>query len=117
MWVVTVVAIFFLNGTFFLSIMSRTWMMNITVASAEQQRSESPASTQSLKLENPETTKEMISKDGIAPKMMNKGGGKGGWLKAPLSEAQEPHGESESTTGNKKNKLSLICKSFSKLLF
>lgn len=92
-------------------------MMNITVASAEQQRSESPASTQSLKLENPETTKEMISKDGIAPKMMNKGGGKGGWLKAPLSEAQEPHGESESTTGNKKNKLSLICKSFSQLLF
>jgi len=24
---------------------------------------------------------------------MIKGGGKGGWLKAPLSEAQEPHGE------------------------
>lgn len=36
----------------------------------------------------------MTSKDGIASKVtMSKGGGKGGWLKAPLSEAQEPHGE------------------------
>lgn len=65
----------------------------ITVASVEQQRSESPASTQNLKLEIPETTKEMPSKDESAPKMMSKGGGKGVWLKAPLSEAQEPHGE------------------------
>ncbi|XP_032674709.1 metastasis-associated protein MTA3 isoform X3 [Odontomachus brunneus] len=62
------------------------------LASAEQQRSESPASTQNQKLENPDTTKEMTSKDGIGPKVMIKGGGKGGWLKAPLSEAQEPHG-------------------------
>lgn len=69
------------------------FVIKIAVASVEQQRSESPASMQSLKLENPETTKEMTSKDGIAPKMMSKGGGKGGWLKAPLSEAQEPHGE------------------------
>lgn len=68
-------------------------VMKIAVASAEQQRSESPASTQNLKLENPDTTKEMTSKDGIGPKVMIKGGGKGGWLKAPLSEAQEPHGE------------------------
>lgn len=68
-------------------------MVQIAVASAEQQRSESPANTQSQKLENPDTTKEMTSKDGIGPKMMIKGGGKGGWLKAPLSEAQEPHGE------------------------
>lgn len=67
--------------------------MKIPVASAEQQRSESPASTQNQKLENPDTTKEMTSKDGIGPKVMIKGGGKGGWLKAPLSEAQEPHGE------------------------
>lgn len=68
-------------------------VMKIPVASAEQQRSESPASTQNQKLENPDTTKEMTSKDGIGPKVMIKGGGKGGWLKAPLSEAQEPHGE------------------------
>lgn len=67
-------------------------VMKIPVASAEQQRSESPASTQNQKLENPDTAKEM-SKDGIGPKVMIKGGGKGGWLKAPLSEAQEPHGE------------------------
>lgn len=67
-------------------------MMEIAVASAEQQRSESPASTPSIKLENSETTKD--SKDGIMPKMMNKGGGKGGWLKAPLSgNIEEPHGE------------------------
>ncbi|XP_043255731.1 metastasis-associated protein MTA3 [Colletes gigas] len=69
------------------------------LASAEQQRSDSPASTQSQKLEIPDTTKEMTSKDGIGPKMMNKGGGKGGWLKAPLSEAQEPHGMEESVVG------------------
>lgn len=68
-------------------------VIQITVASAEQQRSESPANTQNQKLENPDTTKEMTNKDGIGPKVMNKGGGKGGWLKAPLSEAQEPHGE------------------------
>ena len=68
-------------------------VIKITVASVEQQRSESPASTQSLKLDNPETAKEMTSKDGITPKVMSKGSGKGGWLKAPLSEAQEPHGE------------------------
>lgn len=67
--------------------------MKITVASAEQQRSDSPASTQSQKIETPDSTKEMTSKDGIGPKVMNKGGGKGGWLKAPLSEAHEPHGE------------------------
>lgn len=68
-------------------------VIQIAVASAEQQRSESPANTQNQKLENPDTTKEMTNKDGIGPKVMNKGGGKGGWLKAPLSEAQEPHGE------------------------
>lgn len=69
------------------------FVIKIPVASAEQQRSESPASTQSTKLENPDSTKEITNKDGIGPKVMNKGGGKGGWLKAPLSEAQEPHGE------------------------
>ncbi|KAF7381417.1 hypothetical protein HZH66_013811 [Vespula vulgaris] len=69
------------------------------LASAEQQRSESPASTQSTKLENPDSTKEITNKDGIGPKVMNKGGGKGGWLKAPLSEAQEPHGMEESVVG------------------
>ncbi|KAK0075609.1 hypothetical protein PV325_006644 [Microctonus aethiopoides] len=69
--------------------------MKIAVASVEQQRSESPASTQSQKLENPDPTKEMTSKDGIGPKVMNKGPGKGGWLKAPLSEAHEPHGVQE----------------------
>lgn len=68
-------------------------MIQIAVANAEQQRSESPANMQNQKLENPDTTKEMTNKDGIGPKVMNKGGGKGGWLKAPLSEAQEPHGE------------------------
>lgn len=68
-------------------------MKKITVASVEQQRSESPAITQNLKLEIPDTTKEMHNKDESAPKMMNKFGGKGVWLKAPLSEAQEPHGE------------------------
>ncbi|XP_014298733.2 metastasis-associated protein MTA3 isoform X1 [Microplitis demolitor] len=66
------------------------------LASVEQQRSESPASTQSQKLENPDLTKEMTSKDsGIGHKVMNKGPGKGGWLKAPLSEAHEPHGMEE----------------------
>ncbi|XP_074105178.1 metastasis associated 1-like isoform X3 [Cotesia typhae] len=66
------------------------------LASVEQQRSESPASTQSQKLENPDLTKEMTSKDsGIGHKVMNKGPGKGGWLKAPLSEAHEPHGVEE----------------------
>lgn len=69
------------------------FVMKIAVASVEQQRSESPASTQIQKLENPDSTKEMTSKDGIGPKVMNKGPGKGGWLKAPLSEAHEPHGE------------------------
>ncbi|XP_018401179.1 PREDICTED: metastasis-associated protein MTA2 isoform X1 [Cyphomyrmex costatus] len=69
------------------------------LASAEQQRSESPASTQNPKLENPDTTKEMTNKDGIGPKVMIKGGGKGGWLKAPLSEAQEPHGMEEGVPG------------------
>lgn len=65
------------------------------MASAEQQRSESPAnSIQNLRIENPDATKEMTSKEGIGPKVLSKGGGKGGWLKAPLSEAQEPHGES-----------------------
>ncbi|XP_034941373.1 metastasis-associated protein MTA3 isoform X2 [Chelonus insularis] len=62
------------------------------LASVEQQRSESPASTQSQKLENPDVSKEMTSKDGIGQKVMNKGPGKGGWLKAPLSEAPDPHG-------------------------
>ncbi|KAH0551254.1 hypothetical protein KQX54_000916 [Cotesia glomerata] len=38
----------------------------------------------------------MTSKDsGIGHKVMNKGPGKGGWLKAPLSEAHEPHGMEE----------------------
>ncbi|XP_011880594.1 PREDICTED: metastasis-associated protein MTA3 isoform X1 [Vollenhovia emeryi] len=69
------------------------------LASAEQQRSESPASTQNQKLENPDTAKEMTNKDGIGPKVMIKGGGKGGWLKAPLSEAQEPHGMEEGIPG------------------
>ncbi|XP_078034789.1 metastasis associated 1-like isoform X2 [Augochlora pura] len=69
------------------------------LASAEQQRSESPANMQSQKLENPDTTKEMTNKDGIGPKVMIKGGGKGGWLKAPLSEAQEPHGTEDNVVG------------------
>lgn len=70
-------------------------MIKITVASVEQQRSDSPAITQIQKLENPDSTKELTSKDGIGIglKTITKGGGKGGWLKAPLSEAQEPHGE------------------------
>ncbi|XP_024935957.1 metastasis-associated protein MTA3 isoform X3 [Cephus cinctus] len=76
------------------------------LASAEQQRSESPASTQSQKLENPDSTKDMTSKDGIGPKVMNKGGGKGGWLKAPLSEAQEPHGMDEGAGGGGVSELS-----------
>lgn len=69
--------------------------MDITVASVEQQRSDSPAIAQIQKTENPDSTKELTNKDGIGigPKTMAKGGGKGGWLKAPLSEAQEPHGE------------------------
>ncbi|XP_063977312.1 metastasis-associated protein MTA3 isoform X1 [Diachasmimorpha longicaudata] len=69
------------------------------LASVEQQRSESPASTQSQKIENQDSTKEMTSKDGIGPKVMSKGAGKGGWLKAPLSEAHEPHGMEESVVG------------------
>ncbi|XP_043274073.1 metastasis-associated protein MTA3 isoform X2 [Venturia canescens] len=69
------------------------------LASVEQQRSDSPASTQSQKLETPDSTKEMTSKDGIGPKVMSKGGGKGGWLKAPLSEAHEPHGIDEGIVG------------------
>ncbi|XP_048507580.1 metastasis-associated protein MTA3 isoform X3 [Athalia rosae] len=72
------------------------------LASVEQQRSDSPAITQIQKLENPDSTKELTGKDtiGIGPKTMVKGGGKGGWLKAPLSEAQEPHGVDEGAMGS-----------------
>lgn len=63
------------------------------MASVEQQRSESPANMLNPKIENQEVTKEMTSKDAIGTKVMSKGAGKGGWLKAPLSEAHEPHGE------------------------
>ncbi|XP_044011912.1 metastasis-associated protein MTA3 isoform X2 [Aphidius gifuensis] len=68
------------------------------LASVEQQRSESPAST--MKIENQDmSSKDMTSKDGIVTKVMSKGAGKGGWLKAPLSEAHEPHGMDESVVG------------------
>lgn len=76
------------------------------MASVEQQRSESPASTMNQDM----SSKDMTSKDGIVTKVMSKGAGKGGWLKAPLSEAHEPHGELIPSSKNlfKKKKTKLL---------
>ncbi|XP_046628372.1 metastasis-associated protein MTA3 isoform X2 [Neodiprion virginianus] len=72
------------------------------LASVEQQRSDSPAVTQIQKLDNPDSTKDITGRDsiGMGPKSTAKSGGKGGWLKAPLSEAQEPHGVDEGSVGS-----------------